>query len=92
MNKLSHLFRALSVADGIHICACVTRSCIVCGRVPRPGLPPARVAQATLWFADKYYSKPVDESDILAVARMTSFIKQVCMPGGGGGFPGLLTL
>eukprot|EP00752_Nemacystus_decipiens_P003975 g3640.t2 len=32
--------------------------------------------KATLWFADAYYSKPVEESDILAVARMTSFIKQ----------------
>ncbi|CAN0267381.1 unnamed protein product, partial [Pylaiella littoralis] len=32
--------------------------------------------KATLWFAEVYYSKPVEESDILAVARMTSFIKQ----------------
>lgn len=35
------------------------------------------MTQATLWLAEVYYSKPVEESDILAVARMTSFIKQV---------------
>lgn len=33
-------------------------------------------SQATLWFAQAYYSKPAQDSDILAVARMTSFIKQ----------------
>ncbi|CAM9786027.1 unnamed protein product [Ectocarpus sp. 12 AP-2014] len=32
--------------------------------------------KATLWLAQAYYSKPAEESDILAVARMTSFIKQ----------------
>ncbi|CAM9908518.1 unnamed protein product [Laminaria digitata] len=32
--------------------------------------------KATLWFAQAYYSKPAQDSDILAVARMTSFIKQ----------------
>ncbi|CAM9949079.1 unnamed protein product [Scytosiphon promiscuus] len=35
--------------------------------------------KATLWLADVYYSKPVEESDILAVARLTSFIKQARM-------------
>lgn len=44
---------------------------------PRSSVPLRFPTQATLWFADAYYSKPVDESDILAVARMTSFIKQV---------------
>lgn len=36
--------------------------------------------QATLWFAQAYYSKPAEDSDILAVARLTSFIKQASGP------------
>lgn len=32
--------------------------------------------QATLWLAQAYYSKPAQDSDILAVARLTAFIKQ----------------
>lgn len=36
-----------------------------------------RSAQATVWFADAYFSHPGPESDILAVARLTAFLKQV---------------